>query len=386
MAFAEVVKERSDECSICQLHFNDARILNCGHEFCLLCIGKWIVNSPVSRASSGIDCPVCRQVTNSPSKDTVPASWANFLPKSERRIMTEGKNGQATKLEGVTLSCNPCETDSKTVQAAVFCTDCQEYLCSDCLSSHKKLKITKGHTMIEIGRGAEVCTEVLELKQLLHCDQHQDKQYDIYCHDHEELVCTTCAFIGHRHCTNVVEIGTDKSVTSKSLSTFLTVENTRLLQEYFSNVIKSQKDYESMLEQDLKELPLELKKFREMMNSKLDKFESKLIHDGRKMHAVLQEGAKREREKCEEIEGRLKAHLSIAIKLRQLEMSSKRHFVISRALQKERQLMKTELYSNDRIYLSDEFRQIKLQMNESLLALLGQETTYGDVIIVAKER
>ncbi|XP_053391498.1 uncharacterized protein LOC123541455 [Mercenaria mercenaria] len=43
-------------------------------------------------------------------------------------------------------SCDPCEGETKAIY---YCDECEEYLCDDCTKSHKKMKATKKHELIE---------------------------------------------------------------------------------------------------------------------------------------------------------------------------------------------------------------------------------------------
>ena len=194
MAYANVLKKEpitTNECTICQLPFNDARLLKCGHEFCKDCIGKWIVKSPRNKTPSsknGIDCPVCRQVTEPPSKGTYSDNWASLLPCSEHEhVNAEDENGTSETKSPV--GCDPCMSTNKKISATVFCSVCQEYLCLECHSIHKKLKMSRDHPILHMGVGTEASLEITELKNLLHCPQHRDKEFEFYRKDHDEIVC-----------------------------------------------------------------------------------------------------------------------------------------------------------------------------------------------------
>jgi len=49
-----------------------------------------------------------------------------------------------TSSDDCTIYCQPCGN----VLATAYCTDCSDYLCSTCTEHHRKLALTKQHTLL----------------------------------------------------------------------------------------------------------------------------------------------------------------------------------------------------------------------------------------------
>ena len=45
-------------------------------------------------------------------------------------------------------SCDACRLDGSVREAKYFCTDCQDYMCENCESYHRKVKVTRLHTVL----------------------------------------------------------------------------------------------------------------------------------------------------------------------------------------------------------------------------------------------
>lgn len=70
--------------------------------------------------------------------------------------------------------CEPCRGEGQSVTAEGYCPLCGEYLCETCLCTHRKLKITRNHAIVNI-------------KQI---PDGYSLQY--YCKSHDELHCNDC--------------------------------------------------------------------------------------------------------------------------------------------------------------------------------------------------
>jgi len=87
----------------------------------------------------------------------------------DRFIIERGKSPVPVESE-TSEFCTSCEDN---ISATSYCQDCSEYLCEGCVQAHRRVKVTKDHTIVEknqadLQRSSSQVTAVAEL----HCPKH----------------------------------------------------------------------------------------------------------------------------------------------------------------------------------------------------------------------
>ena len=102
------------------------------------------------------------------------------------------------KVDGrVVAVCEQCVGGDRAV---AFCRQCAEFICDDCASSHKKIRLFAGHkiaTLSDLKRGGATKDILLNEAPLPKCPEH-DEQMKIFCFDCDRLVCRDCVLYDHR--------------------------------------------------------------------------------------------------------------------------------------------------------------------------------------------
>ena len=95
--------------------------------------------------------------------------------------------------------CEPCEESrGKNVKTECFCKDCNQYLCTDCYTTHRSLRATRGHV---IQTGDDMPKSMADKPPKYDtCDNHPKHHKDQHCCDHGVLVCPTCCSTSHSLC------------------------------------------------------------------------------------------------------------------------------------------------------------------------------------------
>lgn len=97
------------------------------------------------------------------------------------------------------ISCEPCQTRNIDRVAVCYCMECEESLCSSCISGHNSFKGLKNHLIMDI-KYKDSCS-VFKMKCEIH---HKNPEY--FCSYHDELFCQDCLTERHETCTNKVPI------------------------------------------------------------------------------------------------------------------------------------------------------------------------------------
>ena len=182
--FEDVKKEL--ECSVCQEQFselNEPKILKCLHTFCKNCLEAWLRK----RHEGGLSCPTCRQITDCPNND-ISRLPSNLFYKQMVEIV-EAYGGQAEE----SPRCGNCE-EKKSLKW--YCSDCNFFLCDECVVAHRKWKMFSKHQVKEIGNFRSSDLEDYARKANF-CKKHKDEAR-FFCENCQICICRDCAILDHR--------------------------------------------------------------------------------------------------------------------------------------------------------------------------------------------
>ena len=95
--------------------------------------------------------------------------------------------------------CENCFDDTRTkIAVNGFCSECNVFLCSNCVAIHKKLMCFLNHRIV---RGTRMPKSFAEKPvKYSECKLHEDKANDRYCLDHHKMICSECLAQDHRRC------------------------------------------------------------------------------------------------------------------------------------------------------------------------------------------
>ena len=97
--------------------------------------------------------------------------------------------------------CSFC--DPSPIKAIVWCPECDDVFCSECLKHHKSSKLSINHLTISLEDYKELPTVVQTFKH--HCDDHNEK-LDLFCPVHNRPCCIRCVLTSHKTCTGLAPI------------------------------------------------------------------------------------------------------------------------------------------------------------------------------------
>jgi len=87
-------------------------------------------------------------------------------------------------------TCELCSDSDIKTMATAFCVECDQCICDRCSVIHKKTKATRSHQVVPV---EEIeCLEDRRKLTVSYCDQHEDKQVELYCYDCKAATCVSC--------------------------------------------------------------------------------------------------------------------------------------------------------------------------------------------------
>lgn len=153
----------------------------------LLLVFTHVFYFSVSSSDDGkLRCPECKLEYTPDLVVTNPFINATIKP-------IEDDPGSSANKQPVCTSCDEDQT------ASSFCIECQEWLCDPCVIAHKRVKLTKDHTVSSRNETAEVKDMAAAVKpKQMFCHVHKSEALKLFCLTCEVLTCRDCQLIDHK--------------------------------------------------------------------------------------------------------------------------------------------------------------------------------------------
>ncbi|XP_076115434.1 transcription intermediary factor 1-alpha-like isoform X2 [Mytilus galloprovincialis] len=195
-------------CVLCATDLKDKspKLLPCLHSLCENCLNSLFQlqvqqqtegssttnnNEKTEPKPSTILCPACNcTVEKSAVVDN------RFLSIEAPAVIEEEEDEEEKDDEGPI--CTGCE-ESQNVKATSFCNECQEYLCNECVFAHKRVRITKDHTIVPKDEGKkDDDSPDNSTQKMINCQTHKHEQLKLFCETCEKLTCRDCQLLEHK--------------------------------------------------------------------------------------------------------------------------------------------------------------------------------------------
>ena len=195
MATASVPVEDDDkECPVCHESFTDPKLLPCGHLLCRHCLISWL------QSKAQAHCPLCRYVIVDPEERTDGKRLEDIADDFPTDLAMAALV-ESQQLLGKDHTCQSCVTEIATT----ICLNCNDLLCSNCAAGHKRMSLSRHHTVEEL---SSLTADKLAASRPSFCAVHADKTSEVYCPTHGASICWQCATTQHRQCPEVTTLET----------------------------------------------------------------------------------------------------------------------------------------------------------------------------------
>lgn len=134
-------------------------------------------------------CPECKEEYTSESLLTNPFVQAATKPTDT------GNSLESSIKVPVCTSCDEAQ------EATSFCSECQEWLCDPCVVAHKRVRLTKDHTVSSRNETSEIRDNGLAGKpaKQMFCHIHKTEMLKLFCLTCEMLTCRDCQLTEHKN-------------------------------------------------------------------------------------------------------------------------------------------------------------------------------------------
>ena len=172
--------------------------------------------------------------------------------------------------------CGICDIRHISKPSAVWCPDCEEGLCAECIEYHSSVKPSRGHTTLPIEEYQKLPSYVLEIKE--HCNEHHEK-FKLYCKQHGCPCCGICMVETHRDCLDVIIIENIVKDMKKS-EIFNDIEELiKEMTEAIGKIRQNRETNSSVVREQKIIVENEIQGVRTKINNHLDKLQADLMKE-----------------------------------------------------------------------------------------------------------
>ena len=170
--------------------------------------------------------------------------------------------------------CGICDIRHISKPSEVWCPQCEEGLCTECIAHHSLVKHSRNHTTIPIEEYQKLPSYVLEIKE--HCDEHHEK-FNLYCKEHERPCCRICNLENHKDCKNVAIMEEIiKNVKTSNMFTDMEYLIKEMI-EIISKIRQNRETNSSGVKEQKRLIENEIQELRTTINTHLDKLQENLM-------------------------------------------------------------------------------------------------------------
>lgn len=172
--------------------------------------------------------------------------------------------------------CNVCQLRRVYNTAVVWCSECEEALCSECKQYHSLMKMSRNHKTVYITDYQRLSPSVLAIKS--RCDNH-DEKFEYFCDRHGRPCCVTCIQDSHKECRDLKPLN-DLIKSSKTTNECSNIEKgLKGVIQTIERVRKDRMDNISTLDDQASRYQNELKDMKRVINDHLDRMESQFLDE-----------------------------------------------------------------------------------------------------------
>ncbi|ESO95464.1 hypothetical protein LOTGIDRAFT_117045, partial [Lottia gigantea] len=187
----ETVANTYNSCILCKSSLVDRNsyLMPCIHSVCEACIKLTEKNGAEKNGSGdGNNSPTVITCKDCKEKFQVAEMVENLLTK---KPLSEAAVPPAEEVE--VHKCTGCDD---SIDATSHCEDCEEWLCDQCVFAHKRVKITKDHTITS--KSNNNTKDGTSNETATYCKIHRREKYNFFCETCDMLTCRDCQLMEHK--------------------------------------------------------------------------------------------------------------------------------------------------------------------------------------------
>ncbi|XP_052071720.1 uncharacterized protein LOC127710037 [Mytilus californianus] len=275
------------------------------------------------------------------------------------------------------LLCGPCHKGEVNTKADVWCYNCDEGLCSTCLSHHKRFKATCDHKTIDI-KSYKPSIQAIKTE----CNKHSQR-LNLYCPSHLMPCCDECISTSHSKCTGIKSLAgvVEKTKIAKSKETVET--DISSLINVLNKLISNKSENIKTGENQCVSIKKSITEIRKEINKHLDHLEKKLCKE---IDSIWNQEKSNATDFISEIDRKTKSLKKMKEHLQTVTTHSSKLQSFLGVHQIEQKIHQCQRYVDD-LEIDESFKEVDIKMEqndeiEKILSKLESLESLGEVMVV----
>ncbi|CAG2249100.1 unnamed protein product [Mytilus edulis] len=278
------------------------------------------------------------------------------------------------------ILCGSCHKGEVTTKADIWCYNCDEGLCSTCLSHHKRFKATCDHKTIDI-KSYKPSIQAIKTE----CDKH-GQQLNLYCPGHLMPCCDECISTSHSKCMGIKSLsGVVEKTKIEKLKETVKTDISSLL-NVLNKLISNKSENIKTGEIQCVSIKKSITEIRKEINKHLDHLEKKLCQE---TDIIWNQEKSKATGFISEIEGKTDNLKVIQEHLQTVTTHSSKLQSFLDVHQIEQQVHQCQRYVDD-LEIDERIKEVDIKMKqndeiEKILSKLESLESLGEVIVIKTE-
>ncbi|XP_045210557.2 tripartite motif-containing protein 66-like [Mercenaria mercenaria] len=181
---------------------------------------------------------------------------------------------------GVTVTFNCCPCGEKNIKAEKYCVECQDYYCLPCIDIRGRFPSMREHKLVDKADFGQSDVMTLSLSSPTdRCPIHKARLLDMWCKNHDKIVCATCATLKHVACLDVYCISEDVDKLYEKSTADCIKQQLATALTTIKDIKKSKENLLAHLKKSKKNATDSIRKFRKGIEAELEKLEKESIKE-----------------------------------------------------------------------------------------------------------
>ncbi|XP_053401727.1 uncharacterized protein LOC128557719 [Mercenaria mercenaria] len=243
------------------------------------------------------------------------------------------KDGDNASDEIIDSKCSVCAGKNIKREAEKYCVECQDYYCIPCTDTHKTFPALRGHKLLD---KADFSTHGLQSSlpsfPTERCLIHKAKLLDMFCKNHDEVVCATCVAINHRACRDIHSVPDEADNLYKQSASDQTKKELLASKKALDDIRKTKQQLLSDLKKQKQRATDSIITYRKELEAELKRLKTESLKEVDAQYNSMERGLQNE---IKEAEQHIDALEQSAAKLQKSEGNKAQEFVCVKTAQKK---------------------------------------------------
>ncbi|XP_071151296.1 E3 ubiquitin-protein ligase TRIM71-like [Mytilus edulis] len=195
------------------------------------------------------------------------------------------------------IPCGPCIEGKVTTKADIWCYNCDEGLCSTCSGHHKRYRLSRDHTTVDI-KSYNPSVRAIKTE----CDKH-GQQLNLYCPSHLMPCCDECISNSHSKCMGIKSLASIVEITKIEKKKKSVEKDVNSILHILDKIVNNKSQNIKRGEQEHKSIKEFIVKIRNEIDEHLTHLEKKIYQEA---DTILNQEKSKATDLIAEIEGKQK--------------------------------------------------------------------------------